>query len=136
LCKAAAVFSNHHAASPWQYTAHSHIFHRWLRGASDVFCGGMLDALQQQCPIKVKLFYTRSLDATGVTTAKGDNSQASDVASTAGVQLNVMMPHCKIVTIHLNRDWKDQPRLYFGRCRAAFGNQINACSLLGERATR
>ena len=67
-----------------------------------MFCGGMLDALQQQYPIKVKLFYTRPRDATGVTTAKGDNSQASDVASAAGFQLNIMMPCCKIVTIKIN----------------------------------
>lgn len=56
----------------------------WLRDSSDVFCGGLLDDLQKELPLKVKLFYTRKNGASDSNAAGGDGSLASSVSSRAG----------------------------------------------------
>ena len=62
----------------------SHFVRRWLRSSSDIFCSDLLDELQRDLPMKVKVFYTRQGDASVTDVAEGDGSRESSISSGAG----------------------------------------------------
>ncbi len=62
-----------------------HAFCRWLRSSSDIFFTGLLDDLLKDSSLKVKVFYTRQLDASASSNSPlGDDSHVSAISLGAG----------------------------------------------------